>query len=37
LRILLIVFCERLEGEIIRIISARRATSKEIQQYEKRI
>jgi uncharacterized DUF497 family protein len=37
LRILLIVFCERLEGEIIRIISARRATSKEVQQYEKRI
>jgi uncharacterized DUF497 family protein len=37
LRILLVVFCERLEGEAIRIISARRATSKEALHYEKRI
>jgi len=37
LRILLVVFCERLEGNTIRIISARRATSKEVLHYEKRI
>jgi uncharacterized protein len=37
LRILLVVFCERLEGEVIRIISVRRATSKEVTHYEKRI
>jgi uncharacterized protein len=36
-RILLVVFCERLEGAVIRIISARRATSKEVKQYEKGI
>jgi hypothetical protein len=37
LRILLVVFCERPEGEVIRIISARRATSNEVLHYEKRI
>ncbi len=37
LRIHLVVFCERLEGEVIRIISARRATSKEVLHYEKGI
>jgi uncharacterized protein len=37
LRILLIVFGERLEGNAIRIISARRAASKEVLHYEKRI
>jgi hypothetical protein len=37
LRILLVVFCERLDGDVIRIISARRATAKEVQCYEKRI
>jgi uncharacterized DUF497 family protein len=33
-RILLIVFCEREGGSIIRIISARKANSRERKQYE---
>lgn len=36
-RILLVVFCERLECTVVRIISARQATSKEVKHYEKRI
>ena len=37
LNVLLVVFCEREEGENIRIVSARKATRKEQDQYEKRI
>ncbi len=37
LNVLLVVFCEREDGEIIRIISARKATRKEQEQYEKGI
>ncbi len=36
-RLLLVVFCEHRAGEIIRIVSARKATSKERRQYEERI
>ena len=36
-RLLLIVFCERLDGGLIRLISARKATSHEKRQYEKGI
>jgi uncharacterized protein len=36
-RVLFVVFCERGEGDLIRIISARKATRKERGQYEKRI
>lgn len=36
-RILLIVFCERLDGSVIRIISARKAALKEEKEYEKGI
>jgi len=35
-RILIVVYVERIEGERIRIISARRADSKERKQYESR-
>lgn len=35
--LLLVVFCERLKGLKIRIISARRASNKETKDYEKRI
>ncbi|PIR23398.1 MAG: hypothetical protein COV44_03090 [Deltaproteobacteria bacterium CG11_big_fil_rev_8_21_14_0_20_45_16] len=35
-RLLLVAFCER-EGSIIRIISARKATTKEAKDYEKGI
>lgn len=35
-RVLLVVFCER-DGTTIRIISARKALTKEIKEYEKRI
>ena len=37
LRLLLVIFCERVGGGIIRIVSARRATAKERKQYEERI
>jgi uncharacterized DUF497 family protein len=37
LNILLIVFCERDEGSSVRIVSARKATRKEQEQYEKGI
>ncbi len=37
LKVLLIVFCEREEGETIRIVSARKASRKEQEQYEKGI
>ena len=36
-RLLLVIFCERDEGEVIRLISARKATKKEEKQYEKGI
>lgn len=36
-RFLLVIFCERDEGGTIRIISARRMTTKERKQYEKGI
>jgi len=36
-RILLVVFCEKEEGQIIRIISARKATTKEVREYEEGI
>ena len=36
-RILLIVFCERHDGKVIRIISARKATSKEKKDHEEGI
>jgi uncharacterized protein len=36
-RILLVVFCERAEGSTIRIISARKATTQEMRDYEKGI
>lgn len=36
-RLLLVIFCEREAGEVIRIISARKATKKEEKQYEKGI
>jgi len=32
-RLLLVVFCERASGSVIRIISARKATAKEEKQY----
>jgi uncharacterized protein len=35
-RILLVIYCER-EVELIRIISARNATNKEVEIYEKRV
>lgn len=35
--LLLVVFCERSSGEVVRIISARKATSKEGKQYEEGI
>ena len=37
LKVLLVVFCEREEGAAIRIVSARKASRKEEQQYEKGI
>ena len=36
-RIVLVVFCERQDGEIIRIISARKATLQERKDYEEGI
>lgn len=36
-RLLLIVFCERNDGNSVRIISARRATKKEARDYEEGI
>ncbi|MBI1820151.1 MAG: BrnT family toxin [Nitrospirae bacterium] len=36
-RVLVIVFCERNKREIVRIISARKATKKEIKSYEEGI
>ena len=35
--LLLVVFCERAEGRLVRIISARKATTKEKKQYEEGI
>jgi uncharacterized DUF497 family protein len=34
-RILVVVHCERNKGKMVRIISARKATKKEIKRYEK--
>jgi len=36
-KVLLVVFCERDTGSVIRIISARKATTKERKQYEEGI
>ncbi len=36
-RILVVVYCERNKGKLIRIISARKAKKKEIKRYEKGI
>ena len=36
-RLILVVFCERAEGSAIRIISARKATAREMTDYEKGI
>jgi hypothetical protein len=36
-RVLLVVFCERAEGSVIRLISARKATAKEVREYEEGI
>jgi uncharacterized DUF497 family protein len=36
-RLLIVVFCEKENGKTIRIISARKATSKERKEYEKGI
>jgi uncharacterized DUF497 family protein len=36
-RVLLVVFCERNDGETVRIVSARKATSHERRQYEEGI
>ena len=36
-RLLLVVFCERLNNMVVRLISARKATKKEIEEYEERI
>jgi uncharacterized DUF497 family protein len=36
-RLLLVVFCERQDGNVIRVISARKATKKEAMQYEEGI
>jgi uncharacterized protein len=36
-RLILVVFCERAEGSMIRIISARKATTQEMRDYEKGI
>ena len=36
-RILLVVFCDRNDTSVIRVISARKATNREINIYEKRV
>ena len=36
LRVLLVVYCERARGEVLRLISARRATRSERAQYDAR-
>ncbi len=36
-RLLVVVYCERDEGNLLRIISARKATKKEAKRYEKGI
>ena len=36
-KVLLVVFCERDEGDVIRIVSARSATKRERDDYEERI
>ncbi len=36
-RILVVVYCERHKGKLIRVISARKATKNEVKRYEKGI
>ena len=36
-RVLVVIHCERQRGSVIRVISARKATKKEIERYEKGI
>ena len=36
-RLLLVVFCERLSGDVVRLISARKTTRKERKEYEEGI
>ena len=36
-RMLLVSFCEREEGDVVRIIHSRKATPEEVKSYEKRI
>ncbi|MBK9294191.1 MAG: BrnT family toxin [Oligoflexia bacterium] len=36
-RVLVVVYCEKYKGKLVRIISARKATKKEIKRYEKGI
>jgi uncharacterized protein len=36
-RLLVVVYCEKSKGKLVRIISARKATKKEIGRYEKGI
>jgi uncharacterized protein len=36
-KLLLVVFCERGHGQVVRLISARKATAKERKQYEEGI
>jgi uncharacterized DUF497 family protein len=36
-KLLLVVFCERDQGQIVRLISARKTTAKERKQYEEGI
>lgn len=36
-KLLLVIFCERNDGNVIRIISARKATRHEMEQYEEGI
>jgi hypothetical protein len=36
-RILLVVFCERADSSVVRILSARKATAREARDYEKGI
>ena len=36
-RLLLVVFCEKLDGDVVRLISARKTTKKEKREYEEGI
>jgi uncharacterized DUF497 family protein len=37
MRVLVVAYCERCSGQVIRIISARKATKKEVRRYEEGI